>query len=521
MAASTDIHRGSVLAERYRVGGRIGSGGMATVFKADDVVLDREVAVKRIHSDGSESDAKRLRREAKLGASLTHPNLVMVYDSITADDGVFIVMEHVDGRPLSELIGEKGMPAEEVLPVLGAIADALDYAHRNGIVHRDVKPANVLIGDDGIVKLVDLGAAIGGDVTRITRTHEVVGTLSYLPPERLSGDSPGGPEGDVYSLGVLAFVALTGDRPWGSASPAEHLSRTAAGPPDLRAEWPEIPPGVERALERALDPDPARRQPTAGELVGEIDAGLLPPSEPTRPILIPATEPLATRAASEPKARTQWSRRAAAATLGACALAVAGVVFAATRGGDGSALPTTPASSATHHAQSRQAKHPSKTDSAGAASASAQPASTPAATPPSASTAAAPPPAAGADLNDQGYALIGQGRYVEAIPVLRRAVGELKGDPSSLSYAYALFNLGHALRLAGQPEAAIPILEQRLQIPNQTSTVQAELDAARAAAGEAKAPKEPKPPKESPPHGRALGHDKHGGVTPGEGGGGD
>jgi serine/threonine protein kinase len=515
MAVSTDIHRGSVLAERYRVGGRIGSGGMATVFRADDIVLDREVAVKRIHTDGSESDARRLRREAKLGASLTHPNLVMVYDSITADDGVFIVMEHVDGRPLSELIGEDGMPAADVLPVLHAIADALDYAHRNGIVHRDVKPANVLIGEDGTVKLVDLGAAIGGGLTRVTQAHEVIGTLGYLPPERLAGESPGGPEGDVYSLAVLAFVALTGARPWGDASPAEHLSRTASGPPDLSAAWPEIPFEVERALERALDPDPARRQPTARELVAEIDAGLLPRSEPTRPILIPATEPLAAPApaSAERRAHTPWSRRAAAGTLGACALLVLAVVFAATRGGDSGASPTTPTPSTKHHSQSGNAKHSAEADSTGAAS-PAPATTTSAVTPPSASTTAAPPPTTGTDLNDQGYALIGQGRYDEAIPVLQRAVEDLKGDPSSLTYAYALFNLGHALRLAGQPDAAIPILEQRLQIPNQTSTVQAELDAARAAAGDSAEPKQPKPPK-GDPHGRALGHDKNGAVSAG------
>jgi eukaryotic-like serine/threonine-protein kinase len=509
MPATTDIHRGDVLAERYRVGRRVGSGGMAAVYKADDVVLDREVAVKRVHSDGTESDSRRLRREAKLGASLTHPNLVMVYDTITADDGVFIVMEHVDGRPLSELIGAEGMPPGEAIPILRALADALDYAHRNGIAHRDVKPANVLIGDDGQVKLVDLGAAIGAGATRVTQTHEVIGTLSYLPPERLSGESAGEAAGDIYSLAVLAFVTLTGVEPRDAVSPAEHLTRIAAGPPDLRARWPEIPPALEVALERGMDPDPDRRQQTATELVDEIDAGLAPAIEPTQAIPAPVVEPFEPAAAAgSTRTSPPWSRRAAAATLAGCALAVVAIVLAATGGGGSQPVALDRQASASgHHAASSGGKDSSK--AAPPATTTTVVTTTTTTTPAAASEPAPAPSSSGEELNNRGFALIGKGDYAAAIPVLRRAVDELKSDPSSLTYAYALFNLGHALRLAGQPEAAIPILEQRLQIPNQTATVQAELDAARAAAGKT-------PPKDSPPHGRAVGHDKHGGPPPGD-----
>ncbi len=517
MAVTTDIHRGLLLGERYRIGRRIGSGGMAAVFLAEDVVLDREVALKRVHTDGTEEDARRLRREAKIGAALAHPNLVMVYDAITAEDGVFIVMENVHGRPLSELIGRGDMDAAEVMPVLQALADALDYAHRNGIVHRDVKPANVLIGDDGQVKLVDLGAAIGAGVTRVTQTHEVVGTLSYVPPERLAGESAGEAAGDVYSLAVLAFATLTGALPRTATSPADHLARTLAGPPDLRASWPEIPPAVEQALERGMDPDPALRQQTASELVEEIGRGLAPVSEPTQVIPVPSPEPPA--AAPGPSATRPalpWSRRVAAVTLAVCMLAVAGIVLAATGGGGGG-----PPEPARHHAAAGGNRKGKSSPPAKHASSPQPPATTTTTTVVTSATTPTEPAApasnagqSGVALNNQGFDLINRGNYAAAIPILQRAVDELKSDPSSLDYAYALFNLGHALRLDGQPEVAIPILEQRLQIPNQTATVQAELDAARAAAG-----RQPPPPPGSggPPHGRAVGHDKHGATPGGEG----
>jgi serine/threonine protein kinase len=504
MPVTEEISRGELLAGRYRVGPRIGSGGMATVFLAEDEVLGREVAVKRVHTDGSAADAGRLRREARLGASLAHPNMVMIFDTVTADDGVFIVMEHVDGRPLSELIGD-GMASERLLPILEAIASALDYAHRNGVVHRDVKPANVLIADDGQVKLVDLGAAIGSDVTRVTEEHEIVGTLTYLPPERLSGESPGEPAGDIYSLAVLAFEALSGRQPWRGATPSEHLGHVLSGAPEVSRLWPQAPPGVAAALERGMDPDPAARYATAGALVADIEVGLRESLEPTRRFTPVAAEPVATATFPDPPAppppvgtAERWPRRIAPIVLGACVVLVAAIALAA-NGGGGSppvARDRSGAKSHTSNAGSSDAKPANHSGSSATPSTATAPPADSSTT--AGTTATTPASTDPSSLNDQGYALIQQGRYDEAIPLLRRAVSGLSSDTSSLTYAYALFNLGHALRLAGQPQAAIPILEQRLRIPNQTATVQAELDAARAAAGQTQA---------SPP-GRALGHSK-------------
>ncbi len=527
MAVGTDIHRGLLLAGRYRVERRIGLGGTAAVFLAHDEVLDREVAVKRVHTDGTEDDTRRLRREARIGAALTHPNLVMVYDTISAEDGAYIVMEYVEGRPLAELIGEYGIEPDEALPILWSVADALDYAHRNGVVHRDVKPANVLIGDDGQVKLVDLGAAIGADTTRVTRAHEVVGTLSYLAPERLAGESTGEPAGDIYSLAVLALQTLTGRLPWPTASPQEQLGRALNGVPDIQALWPEASPDLARALERGMDPEPSARPATAATLIADVEEGLTPDFGPTQAFVPPLAAPAGGEPPPAPAGwERSWPRRAAPAALVAGAL-LAAVIAAAAIGGGDSSSPTAGSTSAS--AQGRSAS--TQSGSAGGAKSASTSTSTSSAPTPAGpkESATAGSATSGADLNDQGYALIQEGNHAAAIPILRRAVTELRrDDPSSLTYAYALYNLGHALRLDGQPEAAIPILEERLKFPDQTETVQAELDAARAAAGEPTpktppAPPAEKPPKdEGPPHGRALGHDKPGGVPPaGEGEKGD
>ena len=223
MGVTDQIQEGVVLAERYRIRGRLGSGGMATVFLAEDCVLCRDVAVKRLRTEGSERDRQRFRREARLGASLIHPNLVTIFDTLSSPDGVLIVMEHVRGRQLSDLIGPQGMDPRRLLEILRPLASALDYAHEHGVVHRDVKPANVLIAEDRRVKLVDLGTARAAHLSQITSENEVIGTLAYIAPERLAAESVGEPPSDIYSFAVLAFEALSGTKPFSSETPVELL----------------------------------------------------------------------------------------------------------------------------------------------------------------------------------------------------------------------------------------------------------------------------------------------------------
>jgi serine/threonine-protein kinase len=343
------------------------------------------------------------------------------------------------------------------------------------------------------VKLVDLGTATASHLTQITTENEVVGTLAYIAPERLAAESVGEPPADVYSLAVVAFEALTGRRPYEAETPRDILDEIAAGPqPDLRDHWPEAPVRLARVVMQGMHRDPVRRQASASLLVREIEAALPPagaeappPIERTQPYTPPEepadSPPLSVlHSGYAPRRRPRWI---APALLGICALLALGAWLAFSGGGGGNGGGQT--------GKQASASGKSGSGAGGGAPASSAAAATPA-TPAAPDTPVGAPPVTsaatagsdGAQLNDEGYSLIQQGRYDEAIPILRRAVASFPPGTTDINYAYALFNLGHALRLAGQPDEAIPILERRLQIPDQTETVQRELDAARAAAGQ-------------------------------------
>jgi serine/threonine-protein kinase len=452
----------TLLAGRYRTIERVGSGGMATVLLAEDERLGRQVAIKRLHAESPEDTAQRFRREARLGASLNHPNLVSVYDIVTDDEGVLIVMEYVDGETLRDAIDRGPLPPARAIQVLRGLASGLDHAHAEGIVHRDVKPANVLLGRrDGQVKLADLGIATAVEGTRITKSGTVMGTASYMAPEQLEGHRAG-PEADIYSLAVVAWEALSGRRAYDGRTPIEIAHRKAAEPPPSLAEvWPDAPPAAVAALQRAMGADPASRPRSATAFVDELERAF----ELTR-----------AAAASRPTApwvpsRTRPVRRSRFVPLAALllALVIAGAAVLAFTGGDSTSTKGRPAAAHKKRAHKKKSQKPAAAAPAPAASAP-QPTGNDAAT--------------GSALNDQGYKLTLAGNYSEAVPVLQRAVRAFPPGTTDINYQFALFNLGHALRLAGRPAEAIPVLEQRLKNPNQRATVQAELDAARQAAGQ-------------------------------------
>ena len=298
-------------APRYREIERLGAGGMATVTLAEDTLLGREVALKRVHSTGDPHGSLRLKREALVGASLNHPNLVSVYDAETQDDGdVVIVMEYVEGETLSAVLRAGGrMRPEEAVRILEGVAAALDAIHARGIVHRDVKPANILLGRDGAVKLADLGVADVADRTNITSSGALVGSFSYMAPEQLDGASPS-PGMDVYALAAVAFEMLAGQkaRPESNPLALAHAISTQP-PPDLRDAWPQAPAAAAAVLKRGMAADPQNRPATPGELVGRLREALAPGStqpagrrlRPTPPARATAV-PLPARASAAPAA---------------------------------------------------------------------------------------------------------------------------------------------------------------------------------------------------------------------------
>ncbi|MEK6253003.1 MAG: serine/threonine-protein kinase [Actinomycetota bacterium] len=453
------------LGGRYRVLKRLGSGGMgASVLLAEDERLGRLVALKRLPTSSPEDALARFRREARLGASLNHPNVVSIFDSAADDDALLIVMEYVEGESLKDQLRSGPLAPQRAVGVLAQVAAALDYAHGAGVIHRDVKPSNVLIGDDGTAKLADLGIATAVDATSITTTNDIIGTLSYIAPERLE-NAEDDPSADVYSLAAVAFEAVSGERAQRGQTPTEIVSLRR--PRDLREVWPAAPPAAAEALRDGLARDPQRRPRSAGELVDRLSAALTGegaplPTDPdaTTTLTAPPRPGPAIQPQTSPS-KGGWSRRRTAIVATIAALAGALIAVIALGGG----------SDQTKRAARVKTQIRTVTTK-----------------PKSQAPAPLTGAALGAQLNDQGFSLIQQGRYDEAIPVLRRAANAFPDGTSDVNYAYALFNLGHALRLAGQPQQAIPVLEQRLQISDQSGAVAQELAAAEQEAGQSTAP---------------------------------
>jgi serine/threonine-protein kinase len=276
------------LAGRYRVVRRLGAGGMGTVHLAEDERLGRPVAIKRLHAESAREIARRFQREAKLGASLNHPNLVAVYDAVSDEEDVLIVMEYVDGPTLAQRLRQGRIHPAEALAALEGVAAALDHAHAHGVVHRDVKPGNVLLGPGGAAKLADLGIASAVEGTQITRSGAVLGTPAYMAPEQLEGGRTG-PASDVYALAAVAYETLSGCRARLGRTPMEIAHRAATEPPpDLRAAWPEAPAAASETIRRAMARDRAERPESAGALLAELREALFPAAATARTAELPA-----------------------------------------------------------------------------------------------------------------------------------------------------------------------------------------------------------------------------------------
>jgi serine/threonine-protein kinase len=269
---------GEVLADRYELEELVGTGGMSSVFRAHDRLLDRKVALKILHQQYSDDDeyVERFRREARAVAALSHPNIVTVIDRGEHEDRQFIVFEYVDGENLKRLIERRGpAPVSTALELGMEIARGLSFAHQQGLVHRDVKPQNVLLNGDGNAKVTDFGIARSLDVQHgMTQTGTVLGTSDYIAPEQAQGQRVDA-HTDVYSLGVVLYELLTSEVPFpGENFVAVAMQHINEPPPPIRDKRPDVPPRVEAAIQKAMAKRPEDRFATMAEFCRELEACL-------------------------------------------------------------------------------------------------------------------------------------------------------------------------------------------------------------------------------------------------------
>ena len=283
----------TLIDDRYRVIKRLGSGGMADVYCAEDQQLGRRVALKILHRRFAEDEqfVERFRREASSAAGLSHPNIVAIFDRGEWDGTYYIAMEFVEGRTLKEIIREKGpAPPEAAADLTLQILRAARYAHRHGVVHRDIKPHNVLIDQDGRARVADFGIARAG-TSDITETGSVMGTAQYLSPEQAQG-RPVDARSDLYSIGIVLYELLTGQVPFDAESPVTVALMQVSEPPlPPRELIPAIPPGLESVVLRALEKDPDRRYENADSFIEALERARSAPHE-VPPALPPMEEVL-------------------------------------------------------------------------------------------------------------------------------------------------------------------------------------------------------------------------------------
>jgi serine/threonine-protein kinase len=276
-----DPQTGTVVDERYRLDRKIGTGGMADVWLAEDTELDRKVAIKILHDRFAQDKefVQRFQREAQSAAGLQHPNVVGVFDRGQFGDTYFIAMEYVDGPSLKDLV-KGGMGAQESINFTRQILNAARFAHRKGIVHRDLKPQNVLIDDEGRVRVADFGIARAGENSDITATGSVMGTAQYISPEQAQGKETT-PRSDIYSIGVILYEELTGRVPFqGDSAVAVALKQVSEAPRRPSAINPNVPPALDAVVMRALAKDPDARFKDADAFLKALDAAEKAPDTP-------------------------------------------------------------------------------------------------------------------------------------------------------------------------------------------------------------------------------------------------
>jgi eukaryotic-like serine/threonine-protein kinase len=435
-----------LLPDRYVDAEPIGRGGMGQIYRATDTALGRPVAIK-ILDERYAADAgvrARFNREALAAARLSgNPNTVTIYDVGEYHGKPYLVMECLAGGSLEEHLHAGAVPPQQALEWLEQAATALDAAHREGVVHRDVKPANLLLDRHNRVHVADFGIASAAGLDSLTQTGTVLGTAAYLAPEQAQGRRAS-PASDIYSLGIVAFELITGQRPFeGETIAAEAAAHVTAELPSICDVNPDAPCELDPVFAKALAKDPAARYPTAAEFVASLRAELDRAAGPTQVLL-----PLARTAM---RARPQTVRRRPSillpllALLGLAATGL-GLGYALTSGSQRATPPPVLVTT-----QLRTVAGPTQTIVRTIVTTAA---------PPAAPATASPLPSSGSDPyaeNNRAWALMQQGNYAAALPLLQNAVQQLRGR-HDLGTAYANYNLGDTLLQLGRCHDALPYL---------------------------------------------------------------
>ena len=435
----------TTLPPRYRNPTPVARGGMGEVFRATDDELGREVAIKLLSAAYAEDDGLRMRfeREALAAARLSgNPNIVTIFDVGEHEGRPMIVMEYLPGGSLEKRIdGKAPCPSGQTLDWLEQAGGALDAAHAAGIVHRDVKPGNLLLDERDQVHVADFGIASAAGMDSFTQTGTILGTAGYLSPEQALGERAGAAS-DRYSLAIVAWELLTGKRPFAADSPtAEAAAHVHAPIPSIHSANPNLPAGYDAIFDRALAKDPDARYATAAEFVGDLRRALHDDAgdtwvEPTRRVVsaAPPARP----------ARRWWIPVAIVLLLAAGVIAA----IAASRGGGGSKPPqvTTIVRTVTGPGQTVQ-----------------QTVTAPTPTPPTTTASTTASGSSGIALNAAGYDRMKAGDYHGALPLLQQAVAKLQGTGSTTE-AYADYNLALTEFALGQCADVVQLLDASQQI---------------------------------------------------------
>jgi eukaryotic-like serine/threonine-protein kinase len=451
VALTTDI-----LPPRYRQPQQIGRGGMGDIYRATDSVLGRDVAIKVLAERYSEDDAVRQRftREALAAARLSgEPNIVTIFDVGEHAGRPYIVMEYLGGGSLDEVLRQGGAQSpQRVFTWLEQAGRALDTAHAHGVVHRDVKPANLLLDRERNVHVADFGIASAAGMDSLTMTGTVLGTAGYLSPEQAQGERAT-PASDRYALAVVAFELLTGARPFSADSPTAEAAAHVNAPVPSVSGRSGLPRELDRVFERALAKHPAQRFETCADFVAASRAAFADAAGQTGQLAAVPPPPTAVTRPLPPPARASGAWPLLLGLLAAGALAGALLAYFLTRGDGSTPGPTTVVThvqTVTTQGQITTVEKPVTVTTSPAVTAPSEP--------------------SGSALNDAGFRKMQQGDYAGALPLLERAVQKLEGT-GSLPEAYASYNLAYTRFQLGNCDGVLELLDRSEAIQGQRSEI--------------------------------------------------